>query len=214
MPNLIQDQVRAAMTDGGDLELEFDSALNTKGAGSLQVFLHETTNGVRVDLDDAGEAATVLWLPWKQGELQTLQPFSIGKAAPNTLFFTYYLSGCKVFAIGGGPVWHIDAPIEAAEFWPQIVSDEWVEENWEPGSEQPVAYLHRAGQQAALWDLSPYLIGGPPSTYGAGNVGQGLVGGVVDDSKRIDLYFKTSSVSPLPASHWVPLECTVHRLKD
>lgn len=200
MANPIQDQVRAAMTGGGNLNLEFDAALNSKAPGPLQVYLHETSAGVRVDLDGTGELATVLWLPWKQGELQTLQPYSIGKAAPNTLFFTYYLTGCKVFAIRGGPVWHVDAPIEVDEFWPQILNDEWVTDNWEPGTQQPVAYLHRAGQEAALWDLSAYLVGGPPSTYGEGNVGQALVGGVVDGNQQLDLYFKASPWAPLAYS--------------
>jgi hypothetical protein len=197
MANPIQDQVRAAMTGGGNLDLEFDAALNDKAPGPLQVYLHETATGVRVDLDDTGEPATVLWLPWRQGTLQMLQPFSIGRAARGSLFFTYYLTGCKVFAIRGGPVWHVDAPIPVGEFWPQIVGDEWVTDNWEPGTEQPVAYLRRAGQQAELWDLSEHLVGNPPSTYGAGNVGQALVGGVVDDNQQLDLYFKSSPWAPL-----------------
>lgn len=198
MPTPIQDSVRAAMTGGGDLDLNFDEVLNTRAPGLLQVYLHETDGGVRVDLNSPGEAATILWLPWKQGELQMLQPYSVAKQAPGGLFFTYYLTGCKVFAIRGGPVWHIDAVVAVAEFWPLIAEDDWVQENWQARTPQDVAYLHRAGQAANLWDLSAFLAGGPPSTYGAGNVGEAIVGGIVNDDRELDLYFKASPWLSLP----------------
>jgi hypothetical protein len=108
------------------------------------------------------------------------------------LFLTYYLSGCKVFAIRGEPVWHIDAQISVKEFWPRIQNEEWVEDNWAPGTTQQVAYLHRAGQNKDLWNLSAYLEGDPPSTYGSQNVGAAVVGGVVNHSQQLDLYFKAS----------------------
>lgn len=191
MPNPLQDRIRAAMTGGGDLNLVLDPALNDKAPGSLLVYLHDLGDGIRVDLDQSGEAATILWLPWRQGELQALQPASIERAAANSLFLTYYLSGCKIFAIQGGPVWHIDAQVSVAEFWPQIQASEWVQDNWQAGGAQDVAYLHRAGQNAALWDLSAYLQGGAPTTYGNRNAGQALVGGVVGNG-QLDLYFKAS----------------------
>jgi hypothetical protein len=196
MPNPLQDRIRAAMTGGGNLNLEFSVDLNARPPGSLQVYLHEIQNGVRVDLSSPGEAATIQWLPWQQGALTVLRPPS-ASVPPNTLFLTYYLSGCKVFAIRGGPVWHIDAPVAVDEFWPEILSDEWVEDNWPAGTPQDVAYLHRAGQAPALWDLSAHLQGGAPNTYGAGNVGQAIVGGVVNGNHQIDLYFMTSPWSRL-----------------
>lgn len=191
MPNPLQDRIRAAMTGGGALDLTLAPALNDKSSGTLQVFLHEIPNGVRVDLSGPGEAATILWLPWRQGQLQIMQPPSAA-IARNTLFLTYYLSGCKVFAIGGGPIWHIDASVRVSEFWPEILNDDWVSDNWPAGTRKDVAYLHRAGQDALLWDLSARLQGGAPTTYGAGNLGQALVGGVVSGNRQIDLYFKSS----------------------
>ncbi len=191
MPTPIQDNLRYQMTHGGDLTVVFDVALNAKSPGRQQVYLHEIEGGVRIDLDASGEPATILWLPWRQGEITELQPSSVESAAEGTLFFTYYLSGCKVFAIRGGPVWHVDAPISVAEFWPRIASDEWVEDNWSAGTAQQVAYIHRAGQAANLWDLSAYLTGAAPTTYGAGNVGQAIVGGVVNGG-QLDFYYQAS----------------------
>jgi len=203
MPTPIQDEVRQAMTGGGNLDLELAVELNDKASGTLDVYLHQVSaDRVRVDLDPKGdgEPAEVLWLPWKQGEMPMLRASSIESAQRDTLFFTYYLSGCKVFAIRGGPVWHIDAPVSVNEFWPRITSDEWVEDNWPTGTAQNVAYLHRAGQADALWNLSDYLVGGPPTTYGAGNIGQAIVGGVVNNNNQLDLYFK--------ASPWASLDYT------
>jgi hypothetical protein len=154
-------------------------------------------DGVRVDLEAPGEPATILWLPWKQGELRELVPFWVEQAAPGTVFLTYYLSGCKLFSIHGGPTWHIDAQIEADLFWPRIAAEEWVEDYWPAGTSQHVAYLHRAGQPAALWDLSGFLEGAAPTTYGNGNVGQAIVGGVVNDDHKLDLYYQTSPWKPL-----------------
>lgn len=208
MPNPIQDKVRAQMTGGGDLNLEFVPELNNQSIGSLRVYLHEENKTqVRVNLNNTGELATVLWLPWKQGEMRTLQPLSIERADINTLFLTYYLSGCKVFAIRGGPVWHIDAQIPVTEFWPFILQDEWVEDNWGQGKEQQVAYLHRAGQKPDLWDLKAHLEGDLPSTYGSGNLGDALVGGVVNASRQLDLYFKAGT------SRWASLKYTSQRRK-
>ncbi|CAJ0808492.1 hypothetical protein LMG19083_04715 [Ralstonia psammae] len=196
----IQDDLRAAMTDGADRTLEFDAVLNARYPGKLDVYLHATETGFRIDLDSSGEPATILWLPWKQGELTTLRPESIGNADVGTLFFTYDLSGCKLFAILGGPVFHIDAPVTADEMWQQISSDEWVEEHWESGSQQ-VAYVHRDGQDAGLWDLSAYLVSdGPPSTYGNGNVGSAIVGGVVNADHQLDLYMRSSPWASLKYS--------------
>jgi hypothetical protein len=192
MPNPLQDRIRIAMTDGGDLDLVLDQALNGRAPGSQQVYLHDVgNNAIRIDLSNDGEPATILWLPWRQGTLQVLQPASIERAAAGSLFLTYYLSGCKLFAVQGGPVWHIDAQVSVAEFWPEIQGNEWVEDNWPAGTVQDVAYLHRAGQDPALWDLSAQLQGGPPATYGNGNVGQALVGGVVGGG-QLALYFKAS----------------------
>ncbi|GAA5240172.1 hypothetical protein BMMON2_29940 [Burkholderia mallei] len=102
MPNSLEAQIRQAMKTGSTLTIEFDQALNQKSPGTLNVFLHPANGGVRIDLDSGnqGEPAKILWLPWKQGELQTLQPGSISTV--DMLFFTYYLSGCKVFAGDGG----------------------------------------------------------------------------------------------------------------
>ncbi|NET05138.1 MAG: BLF1 family deaminating toxin [Symploca sp. SIO2B6] len=219
MPNsTIQDQIRTAMTTGGKLQLNFDQILNTKPSGKLDVYLHKinSSDTVEVDLNPSGgEAAQVLWLPYKQGELTTLQPFSIGNVPSNTLFMTYDLSGCKVFAVNKttgdeacGPVWHIDAEITTKEFWPQITSDEWVEDWWQPGTQQQVAYLHRFGQSSNLWDLSPYLEGPPPTTYGDEKVLSAVVGGVVNNSKKIDLYFQE------PKSSWTSLNYTSQKRKS
>jgi hypothetical protein len=192
MPNILQDRIRDAMTGGGDLELELDQALNGRGPGPQQVYLHDLGASIGIDLEENdGEAAAILWLPWRQGSLTVLQPYSIQRAAPDTLFLTYYLSGCKIFAIQGGPVWHIDAPVDVGEFWPEIQGSEWVEDHWPAGGAQDVAYLHRAGQNALLWDLSAQLQGGAPTTYGHGNLGQALVGGVVNNG-QLDLYVKSS----------------------
>lgn len=204
----IQDKVRAEMTGGGSLNLDLILELNHQSVGLLQVYLHEENQTeVSVDLNKTGELAEVLWLPWRQGELQTLLPYWIEKGELNTLFLTSYLSGCKVFAIRGGPVWHIDAPIPVTEFWPLILNSEWVEDNWEPGTEQQVAYLHRADQESTLWNLSAYLDGAPPSTYGSDNLGQAVVGGVVNASQQIDLYFKFNK------SPWASLNYTSQRLR-
>lgn len=198
MPTPLQDRIRDAMAGGGELGLDLDQALNTKGPGTQEVYLHDQGASIRVDLDNGNdaEAATILWIPWRQGSVTVLQPYSTWKAAPGTLFLTYYLSGCKIFAIRGGPVWHIDAQVIVAEFWPEIMSNEWVEENWSAGETQEVAYLHRAGQNASLWDLSAHLQGGAPTTYGNGNLGQALVGGIVNNG-QLDLYFKSSPWSKL-----------------
>lgn len=154
----------------------------------------------------------MLWLPWKQGELRTLQPSSITGVPSNTLFMTYDLSGCKVFAVSStteknttGPVWHIDAPITVTEFWRQITSDEWVEDNWQPGIQGQVAYLHRKGQSSNLWDLSAHLEDHSSTKYGNDNLGSALVGGVVNNSKKIDLYFQEAN------SSWISLNYTTQR---
>jgi hypothetical protein len=195
----LADDIRAAMTGGGNLTIEFDPVLNTRASGSQQVYLHAIPGGVRIDLTAPGDQATILWLPWRQGELTELQPYSIQNAADDTLFFTYYLSGCKVFAIQGGPVWHIDAEVTVAEFWPQILDDDWVAENWDPGTAQMVAYIRRAGQNALLWDLSAYLQGNGPTTYGANNIGQAIVGGIVTGG-MLDFYYQSSPWASLPYS--------------
>lgn len=205
MPTPLQDAIRAAMIGGGSLTITFDPALNGRAPGALDVYLHEIPGGVRIDQISPGEAARILWLPWKQGELTTLQPFSVTAAAANTLFFTYYLSGCKVFAVGGGPVWHIDAPVTVAEFWPQIMDNEWVEDNWPVGETQQVAYLHRAGQSVNLWDLSAYLSGPAPATYGQGDLGQATVGGIVNANHKLDFYVQ--------ASPWAQLKYAAQQLR-
>ncbi len=193
------DDIRNAMTSGGNLYLQLGPELKGKSPALIDVFLrrinNETIEVNSVDFNPPGESAKLLWLPWKQGELTQLQRFSIERADPETLFLTFYLTGCKVFAIKDGPVWHIDAPVSVTEFWPRIEKDEWVEDNWAKGTEKSVAYLHRAGQGQDLWDLSQYLTGNPPNTYSCGDVGEALVGGIVKDennSKYIDLYFSTT----------------------
>lgn len=206
MPNPIQDKVRDAMTHGGDLDIVLDPALNGRISGFLDVYLRETgPNTVAIGLNAPGEAARILWLPWKQGELPALWPGVSGTAPANMLFFTYYLSGCKVFAIEQGPIWHIDAEVKVQEFWPRIQNEEWVEDNWAPGTSKNVAYVHRSGQPNNLWDLSAYLDGAAPSTYGRDNVGSALVGGVVGDGGRIALYMK--------ASPWASFKYAPQRLK-
>lgn len=195
----LADDIRAAMTGGGDLTIEFDPALNAVGPGSQVVYLHAIDGGVRIDLTAPGEQETILWLPWRQGQITELQPYTIGRAADDTLFFTYYLSGCKVFAIQGGPVWHIDAPIDVGEFWPVILDDDWVAENWQPGEAQNVAYIVRAGQNPLLWDLQAYLQGNGPTAYGADNVGQAIVGGIVTGGV-LNFYYQSSPWASLPYS--------------
>ncbi|AGK47949.1 MULTISPECIES: eIF4A-inactivating lethal factor BLF1 [Burkholderia] len=211
MPNSLETQIRQAMKTGGTLTIEFDQALNQKSPGTLNVFLHSTKGGVRIDLDSGnqGEPAKILWLPWKQGELQTLQPGSI--STTGMLFFTYYLTGCKVFAASGGPVWHIDAPVEVEQFWPRMSSDEWMED-WEIGTDQAIAYLHRAGQRDNLWNLSKYLEGPAPSTYGRDNLGEAVVGGIVSGPRQMDLYqYATTSSGSSP---WSRLAYTNQRRKQ
>jgi hypothetical protein len=194
----LEDDIRDAMIQGQAYVIEFDQALNARAAGNLPVYLHAIPGGARIDLTAAGgEPATILWLPWRQGMVTEIQAATIAAAPNNRLFFTYYLSGCKVFAIQGGPVWHIDAPVSVAEFWPEILDDLWVEQNWEPGTAQQVAYIHRAGQNADLWDLSAYLAGGAPTTYGNGNVGQAIVGGVMNNA-QLDYYYQSSPWQVLP----------------
>lgn len=187
----------AAMTGGGTLNVQFDPRLNGKAPGRLEVFLSagDLPDSVKVGVEGPGESANILWLPWKQGELQTLQPDSVERVPPGTLFLTYVLSGCKLFAIRGGPVWHIDAPVEVGEFWPRILDDDWVKDFWSVGTAQDVAYLHRAGQQPELWDLTGLLQGGAETTYGADNLGDARVGGIVvegQQGKYLDLYVRTS----------------------
>jgi hypothetical protein len=193
------DDIRNAMTSGGNLYLLLGRELMDKSPALIDVFLRRIDNDTievnSVDFNPPGESATLLWLPWKQGDLTLLQRYSIEKAEPETLFLTHYLSGCKVFAIKDGPVWHIDAPVSVTEFWPRIENDEWVLENWQTGTEKLVAYLHLAGQPNDSWDLSQYLPGNQPNTYGCGNIGEALLGGIVKDSnnsKYIDLYFRTT----------------------
>ncbi|AOI42305.1 eIF4A-inactivating lethal factor BLF1 [Burkholderia oklahomensis] len=202
MSNSLETQIRQAMKTGSAFTVEFDQSLNQKSPGTLSVFLHSMNGGVRIDLDSGnhGESAKILWLPWKQGELQTLQPGSI--STKDMLFFTYYLSGCKVFAGSGGPIWHIDAPVDVTQFWRRMTSDEWMED-WDTGTDRAVAYLHRAGQSENLWNLSEYLEGPAPSTYGSGNLGQAVVGGIVSGPKQVDLYrYATTSSGSSP---WSPL---------
>lgn len=211
MPNSLEAQIRQAMKTGSTLTIEFDQALNQKSPGTLNVFLHPANGGVRIDLDpgNQGEPAKILWLPWKQGELQTLQPGSISTV--DMLFFTYYLSGCKVFAGDGGPVWHIDAPVEANQFWRRMSSDEWMED-WEVGTDRQVAYLHRAGQSDSLWNLSAYLEGAAPSTYGRDNLGQAVVGGIVTGRQQMSLYQYATTSSG--SSAWSPLTYTLQQRKQ
>ncbi|ABA50512.1 hypothetical protein BURPS1710b_2316 [Burkholderia pseudomallei 1710b] len=211
MPNSLEAQIRQAMKTGSTLTIEFDQALNQKSPGTLNVFLHPANGGVRIDLDSGnqGEPAKILWLPWKQGELQTLQPGSISTV--DMLFFTYYLSGCKVFAGDGGPIWHIDAPVEANQFWRRMSSDEWMED-WEVGTDRQVAYLHRAGQSDSLWNLSAYLEGAAPSTYGRDNLGQAVVGGIVTGRQQMSLYQYATTSSG--SSAWSPLTYTLQQRKQ
>ena len=206
MSTPIQDKIRTAMTSGGNLFIEFDSALNGKPPGSLNVYLQEIQSGagVKINLNSPGELANIIWLPWKQGQLTALRPSSI--KGQNTLFFTYNLTGCKVFAIQDGPIWHIDAPIEVKEFWPQIANDEWVEDYWEVSTEKQVAYLRRGGQDSKYWDLSEYLQGVGPTTYSSNNIGEAVVGGVVNASEQLDLYFKVTPQSSSESSSWTPLK--------
>ncbi len=206
----IQDNIRHAMETGGNLSVRFSPELNTKAPGMTQVYLHQVdANNVLIDLQaKGGEPANILWLFWRQGECPMIQPFSIERAPVGTLFFTYELTGCKVFAIQGGPVWHIDSQVTVAEFWPQIMGSEWVEDNWHVGDVQNVAYLHRAGQAANLWDLSGHIAGAAPVTYGQGNVGNAVVGGIVrqgEHSKQLELYYK--------ASPWARFNYAAQKLK-
>lgn len=195
----LQEKIRTAMRTGGDLKLSFDPSLNTKSPGAQNVYLHAISeNEIKINLTaSGGEASDILWLPWRQGELPSIQEFSISAAKPETLFLTYELSGCKLFGIKGGPFWHIDAQVSVSEFWPGILSSEWVEDYWPAGSTQDVAYLHRLGQSASLWDLSQKITGNPPTTYGSGNVGNAFVGGIVNTHNEIDLYYQASPWSPL-----------------
>jgi uncharacterized Zn-binding protein involved in type VI secretion len=197
-------QWKEGMTKGTRFELEIDSSLKEKASGLLNVSLHKIETGVRICSTVTGELVDALWLPWKQGNLATLQPFVHKSHNKSGMpFLTSYLSGCKVFAIRGGPIWHIDAMVSVQEFWPKILNSDWVEDHWEDGGTQEVAYLHRAGQDRDLWDLSAYLDGAEPSTYGEGNLGAGLVGGIVDNDQRIDLYLKVTLNSR--SSEWAPL---------
>lgn len=191
--SLLQD-IKNAMINGEDLELSFDQALNDKAGGGLDVYLHEERpNRIRVDLTaEGGEKARILWLPWKQGGLPSLSAHSVTSPRnEGKLFLTYVLSGCKVFGIAGGPIWHIDATISANVFWEQIQDVEWIQDNWQIGESQDVAYIHREGQREEYWNLSNYLEGDEPITYGRGNVGSAIVGGIVNHGK-IDLYLKAS----------------------
>ncbi|HTQ15667.1 MAG TPA: BLF1 family deaminating toxin [Rhizomicrobium sp.] len=192
----LEQDIRDAMTGGLALTIEFADGMNDLGTGNRQVYLTAIPGGVRISPNAPGEQVTILWLPWRQGEMYQLRAETI-EAAPNgRLFFTYYMTGCKLFAIRGGPVWHIDAQIPVAQFWPRICDEEWVKDNWQAGTAMPVAYLHRAGQGPALWDLSAFLEGDPPTTYGAANVGQAIVGGIVTDGV-IDYYYQSSPWAPL-----------------
>ncbi|HVI45116.1 MAG TPA: BLF1 family deaminating toxin [Chitinophaga sp.] len=206
----ILDNLRNAMETGGNLGVTFTQELNTKAPGMIQVYLHQVdANTVRIDLQpQGGEEASILWLPWRQGELPVLQPFSIDTVPVGTLFFTYELTGCKVFAIQGGPAWHIDSEVRVDEFWPRIMSEEWVEDHWPVNTTQNVAYIHRAGQAAGLWDLSAHLNGAAPQTYGHNNVGNAVVGGIVrqsSNSKQLELYYK--------ASPWAKFSYAAQKLK-
>lgn len=201
------DMIRNAMINGTPLNLDLDLELNQILPGLRPVYLHPLSNGVRVDLEAPGEQAPILWLPWTQGELRSLMPYWVAQAPPGTVFLTYYLTGCKLFAIYGGPTFHIDSEMTVAEFWPQIVGTEWVDANWPVGRSQNVAYLYRAGQPGRFWNLASQLQGPPPTTYGNGdNTGMALVGGVLNSSRQIDLYYQTSPWMPLAFSAQQRLE--------
>lgn len=195
------------MRNGGELRLSLDPDLNLQSPGKLRVYLHEVNeNEIRVDLDPGNNAepADIVWLPWRQGEMPMVQPYSISSSPPETIFLTYELTGCKIFGIQGGPVWHIDAEVSVDEFWPIIQQEEWVQENWPAGETQNLAYLHRAGQPPELWDLSAHLAGAAPTTYGSGgNLGNAFVGGIVNDEGQLDFYFQASPWKTLPYAEQV-----------
>ena len=202
----LADQIRQAMKQGGNFNVEMAEAIKGIVSGKLTVYLHKNDNGALINKEEKdGEKCDILWLPWKQGNLPCLGTYPIESVPENTLFFTYYLSGCKIFGIKGGPIWHIDAPILVSESIKVIKEDEWVEDNWEISKSQQVAYLHRLGQQSKDWDLSDYLKGDAPTTYGKDNVGQCIVGGIVNAEKQIHLYYYDGKV-------WKPFDYTTQTL--
>lgn len=200
----IANKIRDGMTKGSDLKVTFGEGMKAKGTGKTVVYLHENKDdGILIDdVKDGGEECEILWLPWKQGEAYVINEYSIGAAKADQLFFTFKLTGCRVFGIEGGggeeqnegaPIWHIDAGIDAKEFMEKIfVSNDWVIDNWNVGSDQNLAYLRRAGQNPENWDLSAYFKGDPPSTYGKDNVGECTIGGICNGKGKITLYKQES----------------------
>lgn len=204
----IESDLRDAITGGGDTTITFGQTLKAASPGTQDVYLQQVDpSTVHVDkIPSSGvplgaEAATILWLPWRQGGLTTLQPSSVRRAPVGRLFMTADLTGCKVLAFEGGPTFHIDALVGPDEFWTEVLQDEWIQEHFLDGTPQQVSYVHRAGQAPALWDLAGRMNGGATTTYGAGNVGLGQVAGVVaqgGQERVLQLYLKASPWTALP----------------
>jgi hypothetical protein len=190
-----------------EIDLELSGDINTYPAGKLDVCFRKNDNSIEIwpakNYEQGDERATILWLPWKQGEVTMLNERSIQQAPPKTLFLTYDLTGCKILFLRNGPIWHIDAQVHPGEFFPVVSGSEWVEDNWESGESDLSTYIHRHGQDSKLWDLSDYIKENPtPSReYGKGNIGDALVVGFVNDLKTLNLYMR----SEYAAGAWTPL---------
>lgn len=183
-------------------KVQFGDDLKQSPAGSQAVFLHQQADGlVLIDKQqggdggsEPGEACTILWLPWKQGELVALSSYSMGKCDPGTLFFTHDFSGCKLLSIAGGPVFHIDSPVAVKDFVPHIQKVEEIEDMGGLKG-QSCAYIYSLTSKPEEFDLTAYRESEwekQATTYGmAGTVGECRVGGVLSQtdggSKYIDL---------------------------
>lgn len=199
---LLQD-IKTAMINSGTLNLLISNELN--GATGLQtVYLHkiEGQDMIRVDLTaEGGEQAKILYLPWVSQKNCILSERHVSDAPADTLFLTYELSGCKVFGIEGGPIWHIDGGLSVPEFSKSIFECEWCLEHWFGATEaidpaegeshyQNVAYIHRSGEPENEWDLTAFISGAAPVTYGAegDQIGSAVVGGIRGEAASLTLY--------------------------
>merc|ERR1719295_244984 len=189
----IADRLRQQMRDNAGWKVRFGDDLIDSPSGRQEVFLHQEANDfVLIDKKQkGGEKCTILWLPYKQGEVTCLTSYNVSKADAGTLFFTHNLSGCKLLSVAGGPVFHIDHNVTVKEFVPHIQTMEDIEDLGGLKG-QSCAFVYSENSKPAVYSLADY--GGSQceeqaTTYGkAGVAGECTVGGVLLESGQIELH--------------------------
>ena len=109
-----------------------------------------------------------------------------------------------------GVVWHIAAAMDPLQWIKSNIQDNpWIEKNWPIGESQNALYLHRKGQDPKNWQMDAYLKGKEDYTYGDGDMGQCIVGGICKPKwgciqlfKQDNLAMKTGKWTKLAYTNW------------